>query len=139
MKNNKTIFLFLILTFGLLIFFTIKAKKESNFVKIETISPGKTNSPQIQNGNMITIRYTNYLEDGTRLDSNEDRKTSPFKFKLGESQILKGWEEGLIGAKIGERRKVTTDYHLAYGEKGAPPIIPPKANIITEFEIINIE
>jgi len=86
----------------------------------------------------ITVHYTGWLEDGTKFDSSVDRGPA-FIFTLGVGQVIQGWDEGMLGAKVGEKRKLTIPSNLAYGERGMSPIIPPNATLIFEVEIINIQ
>jgi FKBP-type peptidyl-prolyl cis-trans isomerase len=139
MKKIKII-AFVAVSIMLIVFLVIKLgkKRSDNFVEIEIIQKAEKNSIGVQPGDKITLHYTNFLSSGAVLDSTQNQK-SPFTFILGKSQVLRGWNEGLLGAQIGEKRKVITRYQYAYGERGAPPKIPPKSDIITEFVIINIE
>jgi len=86
----------------------------------------------------ITVHYTGWLEDGTKFDSSVDRGPA-FIFTLGIGQVIQGWDEGILGAKVGEKRKLTIPSALAYGETGMGSIIPPNSILIFEVEIINIQ
>jgi len=93
--------------------------------------PAKTNDK-------LTVNYTGKLEDGTKFDSSFDRG-QPFIFTLGVGQVIKGWDKGLIGAKVGEKLKLTIPPSLAYGESGAGSIIPPNSTLTFEIEVVNIQ
>lgn len=134
--KKKILLLSVLFSLGI-VFFLMRTRKTEAEVRIETLQAGQANSLQVQVGDLITLNYKNTLEDGTPLDSTYESKI-PFTFRFGDSQILRGWNKGLLGAKIGERRKIFTPYNLAYGETGAPPRIPPNANILSEVEILNI-
>eukprot|EP01098_Paradermamoeba_levis_P007147 TRINITY_DN2965_c0_g1_i3.p1 TRINITY_DN2965_c0_g1~~TRINITY_DN2965_c0_g1_i3.p1 ORF type:complete len:136 (+),score=23.24 TRINITY_DN2965_c0_g1_i3:86-493(+) len=82
-------------------------------------------------GDSLSIHYTGTLTDGTQFDSSVPRN-QPFTFTLGAGQVIKGWDQGLVGMCVGEKRKLTIPYELAYGESGRPPTIPPKATLIFE-------
>ncbi len=113
-------------------------KKEDNNgkLKIEILKKGK-GVEEIQNGDIITVNYVGYLENGKKFDSSYDRGT-PFKFKVGAGEVIKGWEEGLLGMKIGEKRKLIIPPNLAYGERSIPGMIPPNSTLIFEVELLNI-
>eukprot|EP01098_Paradermamoeba_levis_P007146 TRINITY_DN2965_c0_g1_i2.p1 TRINITY_DN2965_c0_g1~~TRINITY_DN2965_c0_g1_i2.p1 ORF type:complete len:133 (+),score=31.11 TRINITY_DN2965_c0_g1_i2:113-511(+) len=89
-------------------------------------------------GDSLSIHYTGTLTDGTQFDSSVPRN-QPFTFTLGAGQVIKGWDQGLVGMCVGEKRKLTIPYELAYGESGRPPTIPPKATLIFETELIGIK
>ena len=105
-------------------------------LKIEVLKEG-TGEPTKQ-GDKITVHYTGWLEDGTKFDSSVDRGPA-FIFTLGVGQVIQGWDEGMIGAKVGEKRKLTIPSALAYGESGMGSIIPPNSILIFEVEVINIQ
>lgn len=81
-----------------------------------------------QNGDTVQMKYKGTLTDGTQFDSNLDSGKPPFVFKLGSGQVIRGWDQGLLGMCIGERRKLTIPPRLAYGSEGVGPI-PPGATL----------
>ncbi|MDP2820603.1 MAG: FKBP-type peptidyl-prolyl cis-trans isomerase [bacterium] len=110
--------------------------QETNGFKIETLKEGQGNSAQ--NGDMVQVHYVGTLENGTKFDSSLDRN-QPFSFKLGIGQVIKGWDLGVVGMKIGEKRKLIIPSDLAYGDTGIPQAnIPPKATLIFEVELLSI-
>lgn len=104
-------------------------------LKIETQKQGTGEA--IKSGQTAEVHYTGTLLDGTKFDSSKDRN-QPFEFKLGEGRVIPGWEKGVEGMKVGEIRKLTIPYNLAYGEQGQGPI-PPKATLIFEVELLSIK
>jgi FKBP-type peptidyl-prolyl cis-trans isomerase len=104
-------------------------------LKIETLEPG--NGPVAQAGQMVTVHYTGWLTDGTKFDSSVDRGT-PFQFRLGAGQVIKGWDEGVAGMKVGEKRKLTIPSSMGYGPGGAPPRIPGNATLVFEVQLLGV-
>jgi peptidylprolyl isomerase/FKBP-type peptidyl-prolyl cis-trans isomerase FkpA len=93
--------------------------------------------PGAQNGDVVWVHYTGKLADGGKqFDSSIGKK--PYKLTLGESQVIQGWHEGLVGMKVGEKRQLIIPPALAYKEEGSPPDIPPNATLIFDVEMIGI-
>jgi len=88
-------------------------------------------------GDSLQMHYTGKLEDGTEFDSSIPRG-DPFTFTLGTGQVIKGWDQGLIGMCEGEKRKLVIPSDLGYGDRGSPPKIPGGATLIFEVELIKI-
>ena len=89
-------------------------------------------------GKNVTVHYTGWLTDGTKFDSSVDRG-QPFQFPLGAGRVIKGWDEGVAGMKVGEKRKLTIPPDLGYGPQGMPPAIPPNSTLIFDVELLGVQ
>ncbi|RJG11000.1 FKBP-type peptidyl-prolyl cis-trans isomerase [Pseudomonas cavernicola] len=92
---------------------------------------------EVVKGALITTHYNGYLEDGTTFDSSYDRG-KPFQCVIGTGRVIKGWDQGLMGMKVGGKRKLFVPAHLAYGESQFGPYIKPNSNLIFEIELLEV-
>lgn len=104
-------------------------------LKIEELTEG--NGATAEKGQTVSVHYTGWLENGSKFDSSKDRN-DPFQFRLGGGMVIKGWDEGVAGMKIGGKRKLTLPPELGYGARGAGGVIPPNATLIFEVELLDI-
>lgn len=88
-------------------------------------------------GQTVVVHYTGWLENGSKFDSSKDRN-DPFSFRLGAGQVIRGWDQGVAGMKIGGVRKLTIPPELGYGARGAGGVIPPNATLIFEVELLEL-
>jgi FKBP-type peptidyl-prolyl cis-trans isomerase len=121
-----------------------EAKPKAN--KIVTTADGlkyeilkKGHGTTAKAGQTVTVNYTGRLVDGTVFDSSLNPGRQPFQFNLGTHQVIQGWDEGVAGMKIGEKRKLTIPSALGYGAAGAGGVIPPNATLIFDVELLKAQ
>ena len=94
---------------------------------------------EAQDYNKVVVNYTGRLEDGSVFDSSLNPGREPFTFTLGAGSVIKGWDLGVLGMKVGGKRKLTIPPELGYGDQGAGGVIPPGATLIFEVELLEVE
>ena len=128
-----------IITLAILLI-TVSCSKEkqtmSNGLVIEDIKIG--DGQEVEKFNIVTVNYTGLLEDGTKFDSSLNPGRTPFRFTVGAGQVIKGWDEGLMGMKVGGKRKLTIPPELGYGSRDNGPI-PANSTLIFEIDLLGIE
>jgi FKBP-type peptidyl-prolyl cis-trans isomerase len=104
-------------------------------LKIEDLEKG--DGPEVKDGDLILVHYTGWLTDGKKFDSSHDRN-QPFEVRIGAGYVIRGWDMGIPGMKVGGKRKLTIPYQLAYGKYGVDPDIPGFATLVFEIELLKI-
>jgi len=94
---------------------------------------------EAQDYNKVVVNYTGKLEDGSIFDSSLNPGRGPFTFTLGVGSVIKGWDIGVKGMKVGGRRRLTVPPELGYGDKGAGSVIPPGATLIFDVDLLEVE
>ena len=104
-------------------------------LQYEDLAPGQGTAAKA--GDKVQVHYTGWLKDGTKFDSSHDRR-SPFSFTLGKGMVIKGWDEGVQGMRVGGTRVLVIPPDLGYGARGAGGVIPPNATLIFEVELLGV-
>jgi FKBP-type peptidyl-prolyl cis-trans isomerase len=104
-------------------------------MKIEDMKAGT--GAVAEAGKRVTVHYTGWLTNGTKFDSSKDHG-QPFNFQLGAGQVIKGWDQGVAGMKVGGMRKLTIPPSLRYGANGTGGVIPPNATLVFEVELLGV-
>ncbi len=102
---------------------------------IEDLTVG--NGDEAVSGKHVVVHYTGWLTNGSKFDSSKDRN-DPFDFRLGAGQVIRGWDEGVAGMKVGGKRKLTIPPEMGYGSRGAGGVIPPNATLVFEVELLAV-
>src|SRR5438105_15734606 len=118
------------------VFLTLQAGCGPATVKTEDLKEGS--GPAAKKGDTVEVHYTGWLKDGTKFDSSKNPGRDPFEFELGAGKVIKGWDEGVAGMKVGGKRKLIIPPDLGYGKRGAGRVIPPDAELTFEVELLKI-
>jgi len=110
---------------------------ESKKMEFETIDTAEGTGKVAKKKDTLLMHYTGRLEDGTKFDSSYDRG-QPLQFDLGIGQVIKGWDEGIEGMKVGGKRTLKIPSEMGYGARGAGTVIPPHANLIFDIELVDV-
>lgn len=132
---------------GVLIFISINNKvNKTNMIgnngAENTTSDTAGSGVVAETGDTVAMNYTGRLENGTVFDSNVDPKfqhVEPFVFTLGAGQVIAGWDKGIVGMKVGEKKTLTISPADAYGANGVPGVIPPNSTLIFEVELLAVK
>ena len=135
MKNYLLALLGLAIIAGIGYSYIKSRMTEPTQIKIEDLTLGTGN--EAVSGKSVTVNYSGTLTNGTKFDSSYDRGT-PFSFTLGAGEVIKGWDLGVAGMKVGGKRRLTIPSDLGYGSRGAGADIPPNATLIFEVELLEV-
>jgi FK506-binding nuclear protein len=143
MKKNIIYVLIVLIVVAVLIFITTKEKNnkmsEEQNIKTEETNPVSVDDSQIaKTGDTVAMKYTGKLKDGTVFDSTDKHGGDPFVFTLGIGQVIKGWDTGIVGMKIGEKKTLTIPPEEGYGSQNIPGI-PPNSTLIFDVELVAIK
>ena len=118
--------------------YNFRSACEPGSLKIETVksAPGRCVT-KARNGDKLSMHYTGRLQSGRKFDSSRDRN-KPFDFTLGIGQVIQGWDEGVAGMCVGEKRKLIVPPDMAYGEDGVGSVIPSCATLVFDVELLDI-
>jgi FKBP-type peptidyl-prolyl cis-trans isomerase FkpA len=97
------------------------------------------NGPMAEEGTRVVVNYTGWLTDGSKFDSSYDPGHQPLPFTIGAGMVIRGWDEGVKGMRVGGKRKLTIPPDLAYGERGHPPVIPANSTLVFEVEFLSVQ
>ena len=136
MKFSQIIILSILLFFGMGCDKGNTEEMENGLI-IEDLVVG--DGQDAQDYNKVVVNYTGELEDGTVFDSSLNPGRDPFAFTLGVGSVIKGWDLGVKGMKVGGKRKLTIPPELGYGEQGAGSVIPPGATLVFEVDLLEVE
>jgi len=126
--------LFLLLSCGCI----SEAKKKKDLETIVEYKPADCKD-KADNGDIVSVHYTGTLENGQMFDSSVAKGREPLEFQLGKGKVIKGWEMGIKGMCIGEKRKLIIPPHLGYGSRGVENVIPPNSVLIFTTELMSIK
>ena len=113
-----------------------EAPPSNEKLEIKDLVVGK--GTEAKTGDTVKVHYVGTLPDGKEFDSSK-KHNQPFDFELGAGRVIKGWDQGVAGMKIGGKRKLTVPPSLGYGARGFPPVIPPNATLIFEVELLEVK
>ncbi|HXN33252.1 MAG TPA: FKBP-type peptidyl-prolyl cis-trans isomerase [Polyangiaceae bacterium] len=106
-------------------------------LEIEDLAVGT--GREAKSGDTVHVQYTGTLTNGRKFDSSYDHGGEPFKFSIGQGEVIKGWDQGVVGMKVRGKRRLRIPSDLGYGDKGSPPSIPPGAGLLFEVELVSID
>ena len=133
---GAVVFLVVAALIGTILYFTVFKESPPKSLVIKDLVVGT--GQEALAGDNVTVDYTGWLYHGKKFDSSVDRG-EPFQFTLGAGRVIQGWDQGILGMKVGGTRKLIIPPDLAYGAAGSPPKIPPNATLVFEVELLAVE
>ena len=122
---------------AIVVYYT-RTKPMTDFAQLEFEDTVVGTGVEVKPGDTITIHYSGTLVDGTKFDSSYDRG-QPFSTQIGVGRVIEGWDKGVIGMKVGGKRRLKVPSALGYGSRGAPPVIGPNAPLIFDLELLDVK
>jgi peptidylprolyl isomerase len=122
----------------------VKGDERTAFaLRVIDVEPGPPSGALADADKCLYVQYTGYLTDGKKFDSSRDtsangKPRNPLAFQQGKRQVIAGWDLGFEGMRVGGKRRLILPYQLAYGEKGRPPLIPPKSTLVFDVELMGV-
>jgi FKBP-type peptidyl-prolyl cis-trans isomerase FkpA len=138
-KNKKWIIAgiaTLVLVLGSVFFFQSKKFHEVQDLEVKDLAVGTGAEAAI--GKKITVHYSGWLTSGKKFDSSIDHN-APFSFELGTGRVIQGWDKGIVGMKVGGKRRLLIPPMLGYGSNGVGKLIPPNSTLVFEVDLLNVE
>jgi FKBP-type peptidyl-prolyl cis-trans isomerase FkpA len=121
------------------------AQGQSTITELQRVDETPGTGAEATSGQRVTVHYTGWLYDetkgdkkGNKFDSSRDRN-EPFAFRLGAGEVIRGWDEGVAGMKVGGRRRLTIPPAYGYGARGAGGVIPPNATLVFDVELLDVK
>lgn len=112
---------------------------DKKIMELEIKTTQEGTGEAVKAGDTVSVLYTGKLADGTVFDASVKHGNQPFDFQVGAGMVIKGWDQGLLGAKVGEKRTLTIPSDLGYGPQGIPGVIPANATLIFDVEVLSIK
>lgn len=113
-------------------------ERRSEGLYVEALEEGQGTGAEVTPGSSVAVHYTGWLPDGTEFDSSRGRG-EPFRFTAGVGQVIRGWDQGVLGMRPGEARRLVIPPNLAYGRQGAGGVIPPNSPLVFEVEVLEVQ
>ena len=107
------------------------------YFPLQVTDPKVGTGPAANKGDKVSVHYVGTLDDGTEFDSSR-KHGKPFDFELGAGRVIKGWDEGIVGMKVGGKRHLRIPPSLGYGPRGFPPVIPPNSVLVFDVELLDV-
>lgn len=116
------------------------SNNEKKVMQLEIMTTKEGTGDRVaKDGDTVSVKYTGKLTNGTVFDATDKHGGQPFSFKVGAGGVIKGWDKGIVGMKVGEQRTLTIPADMGYGERGVPGVIPPGATLVFDVELVSIQ
>lgn len=132
-----TVGIMVVIAIAAIVYLAMSNKEPEAVTELQTEDLVVGTGPEAKTGDTVSVHYTGWLTDNTKFDSSLDRD-EPIEFTLGQGEVITGWDEGVVGMKVGGKRKLTIPPDMGYGAQGSGPI-PPNATLLFEVELLSIQ